>query len=44
MFIYLDTETTGSGPEDKLCQIAFKTDTGTTMDNDVPQELRTQEI
>jgi hypothetical protein len=32
MFIYLDTETTGSGPEDRLCQIAFKTDTGTTCD------------
>jgi exodeoxyribonuclease X len=31
MFIYLDTETTGSGPEDRLCQIAFKTDDGTTM-------------
>jgi DNA polymerase III epsilon subunit-like protein len=32
MFIYLDTETTGSGPEDRLCQIAFKTGTGTTLD------------
>ena len=32
MFVYLDTETTGSGPEDRLCQIAFKTDTGTTVD------------
>ena len=32
MFIYLDTETMGSGSEDKLCQIAFKTDTGTTVD------------
>jgi len=32
MFIYLDTETTGSGPEDRLCQIAFEADTGTTMD------------
>ncbi len=32
MFIYLDTETTGSGPEDRLCQIAFKTDIGTTCD------------
>jgi exodeoxyribonuclease X len=32
MFIYLDTETTGSGPEDRLCQIAYKTDTGTTVD------------
>ena len=32
MFIYLDTETTGSGSEDRLCQIAFKTDAGTTVD------------
>ena len=32
MFIYLDTETTGSGPEDRLCQIAFKTDTSNTVD------------
>ena len=32
MFIYLDTETTGSGTTDRLCQIAFKTDTGTTVD------------
>ena len=24
MFIYLDTETTGYGPDDRLCQIAFK--------------------
>ena len=24
MFIFLDTETTGTGPEDRLCQIAFK--------------------
>jgi DNA polymerase III epsilon subunit-like protein len=23
MFIFLDTETTGTGPEDRLCQIAF---------------------
>ena len=28
MFIFLDTETTGSGPADHLCQIAFKTDGG----------------
>ena len=28
MFIFLDTETTGSGPADRLCQIAFKTDQG----------------
>lgn len=32
MFIYLDTETTGSGANDRLCQIAFKTDTGATVD------------
>jgi DNA polymerase III epsilon subunit-like protein len=24
MFIFLDTETTGNGPDDRLCQIAFK--------------------
>lgn len=24
MYIYLDTETTGAGPDDRLCQIAFK--------------------
>jgi len=28
MFIFLDTETTGTGEEDRLCQIAFKTETG----------------
>ena len=32
MFIYLDTETTGSGTTDRICQIAFKTDDGTTVD------------
>lgn len=32
MFIFLDTETTGSGTGDRLCQIAFKTDTGATVD------------
>ncbi len=32
MFIYLDTETTGSEKEDKLCQIAFKTDEGSIVD------------
>ena len=31
MFIYLDTETTGSGPDDRLCQIAFKPDNGTAV-------------
>jgi DNA polymerase III epsilon subunit-like protein len=29
MFIFLDTETTGTGPDDRLCQIAFKTGQGT---------------
>jgi DNA polymerase III epsilon subunit-like protein len=28
MFIYLDTETTGTGPDDRLCQMAFKTGQG----------------
>ena len=28
MFIYLDTETTGNGPDDRLCQIAFKPSDG----------------
>ena len=28
MFIFLDTETTGSGPDDRLCQIAFKPEDG----------------
>ena len=28
MFIYLDTETTGTGPDDRLCQIAFKPEDG----------------
>jgi exodeoxyribonuclease X len=28
MFIYLDTETTGTGPDDRLCQIAFKPEVG----------------
>ena len=28
MFIFLDTETTGAGPADRLCQIAFKTEEG----------------
>jgi DNA polymerase III epsilon subunit-like protein len=28
MFIFLDTETTGTGPGDRLCQIAFKPDDG----------------
>jgi len=31
MFIYLDTETTDSGPADRLCQIAFKTEDGLTV-------------
>ena len=28
MFIFLDTETSGNGPADRLCQIAFKTEEG----------------
>jgi exodeoxyribonuclease X len=28
MFIFLDTETTGNGPQDRLCQIAFKPEDG----------------
>jgi exodeoxyribonuclease X len=31
MFLFLDTETTGNGPADRLCQIAFKTDEGLTV-------------
>ena len=31
MFIFLDTETTGAGPADRLCQIAFKTQEGITV-------------
>jgi DNA polymerase III epsilon subunit-like protein len=32
MYIFLDTETTGTGPDDRLCQIAFKTDKGLVVD------------
>jgi exodeoxyribonuclease X len=32
MFIFLDTETTGAGPEDRLCQIAFKAEDGKPID------------
>ena len=31
MFIYLDTETTGTGSDDRLCQIAFKPDNGSAV-------------
>lgn len=31
MFIYLDTETTGTGPDDRLCQIALKAGQGTIV-------------
>jgi DNA polymerase III epsilon subunit-like protein len=31
MFIYLDTETTGTDPDDRLCQLAFKTGQGTIV-------------
>lgn len=34
MFIFLDTETTGMGPQDRLCQIAFKTQ-GDTVVNEL---------
>ena len=32
MYIFLDTETTGIGPDDRLCQLAFKTDKGLVVD------------
>ena len=32
MFIFIDTETTGPGPEDRLCQIAYKTDENPMVD------------
>ena len=32
MYIFLDTETTGTGPDDRLCQIAFKTAGGPVVD------------
>ena len=31
MFIFLDTETTGTGPADRLWQIAFKTENGAAV-------------
>ena len=31
MFIFLDTETTGKEAEDRLCQLAYKTETGTPV-------------
>ncbi|MDZ7579693.1 MAG: DUF3820 family protein [Deltaproteobacteria bacterium] len=31
MFIFLDTETTGNGPADRLCQIAFKSEEGAAV-------------
>ncbi len=31
MFVYLDTETTGTDSDDRLCQIAFKTGQGTVV-------------
>ena len=31
MFIFLDTETTGTGPDDRLCQIAFKPEVGSAI-------------
>ena len=32
MYIFLDTETTGTGADDRLCQIAFKTEQGEVVD------------
>ena len=32
MFIFLDTETTGKDEDDRLCQLAYKTDEGTVVD------------
>jgi hypothetical protein len=34
MFIFLDTEITGNGPDDRLCQIAFKSENGPAIIND----------
>ncbi len=31
MFIFLDTETTGTNDNDRLCQLAYKTDNGVTV-------------
>lgn len=31
MFIFLDTETTGTAEKDRLCQLAYKTETGTIV-------------
>jgi len=31
MFIFLDTETTGTGEDDRLCQLAYKTEAGTVV-------------
>ncbi len=31
MFVFLDTETTGKEAEDRLCQLAYKTETGTPV-------------
>lgn len=33
MFIFLDTETTGTEPDDRLCQLAFKTGQGTVVNS-----------
>ena len=32
MFIFLDTETTGKDEDDRLCQLAYKTEDGTVVD------------
>lgn len=31
MFIFLDTETTGTDEDDRLCQIAYNIDTGMSL-------------
>lgn len=31
MFIFLDTETTGTDEDDRLCQLAYKTEDGTVV-------------
>jgi DNA polymerase III epsilon subunit-like protein len=40
MFIYLDTETTGTGSRDRLCQIAFKTEDGMVVNELFNPEMK----
>ncbi|MBU1387756.1 MAG: hypothetical protein KKE62_06065 [Proteobacteria bacterium] len=44
MFIFLDTETTGTGDEDRFCQLAYKTDNGTIAVNELFDPGRSIEI